>query len=266
MGANLRIAVHGACGRMGRRLVQLIHEADDLELAAALESPTHPYHGRDIGEVCGLGALGVVVSDGLPPHAADVVIDFSVPEASVAISRWCADAGIPLVVATTGFTDEQRVQLIAAAKRIPLLVSPNMSIAVNLLMVLVRQAAERLRDADADVEIIERHHRYKKDAPSGTALEFGRIISESMGGKRFVHGRSGQTGERPRDEIGFHALRVGDNVGEHTIVFGLLGETLEFTHRASSRDCYARGALYGARLLVSKSPGLYNMRQLLGLE
>lgn len=266
MAHKLRVAVNGACGRMGMRLVDLIRQADDLELAAALESPTHPCHGRDIGEVCGIGPIGVLVGDALPAGDVDVVIDFSVPEASVALSRRCAELQIPLVVATTGFTEAQYAELIRAAERIPLLVSPNMSVAVNLLMVLVRQAAERLRDADADVEIIERHHRYKKDAPSGTALEFGRIVSDAMGGRRFVHGRSGLIGERPRDEIGFHALRVGDNVGEHTIVFGLLGETLELTHRASSRDCYARGALYAARQLVKKPAGLYNMRQILGLE
>ncbi len=264
--AALRIAVHGACGRMGQRVVDLVRQAEDLQLVAALEHPTHACIGRDIGEVCGVGPVGVVVSSELPAGAGpEVVVDFSVPEASVALAQRCAELRIPLVVATTGFSAEQREQITAAARQIPLLLSPNMSLAVNLLMALVEQAARHLKDADADVEIIERHHRFKKDAPSGTALEFGRLIAEAMGGKRFVHGRSGLTGERPRDEIGFHALRVGDNVGEHTIVFGLMGECLEFTHRAGSRDCYARGALYAARLLVKQPPGLYSMRQLLGL-
>jgi len=263
--AQLRVAIHGACGRMGQRLVHLVHAADDLRLAAALEAPEHPALGRDIGELCGLGPVGVALSAALPSEPPDVVIDFSVPEASVALAQRCAAQGIPLVVATTGFSPEQREQLVTAAQRIPLLVSPNMSLAVNLLMALVETAAGHLKDADVDVEIIERHHRYKKDAPSGTALEFGRLIAEAMGGKRFIHGRQGLTGQRPRDEIGFHALRVGDNVGEHTVVFGLLGETLEFTHRAGTRDCYARGALHAARLLVSKPAGLYTMRDLLGV-
>ncbi len=262
---TLCVAVHGACGRMGQRVVHLVSQADDLELTAALEHPAHPAIGRDIGEVCGIGRIGVPVSSELPEKKPDVVIDFSLPEASVALAQRCAQRGIPLVVATTGFSDEQRQQVEAAAQRIPLLISPNMSLAVNLLMALVEEAARQLKDADVDVEIIERHHRFKKDAPSGTALEFGRLISNAMGGRRFVHGRSGLTGERPRDEIGFHALRVGDNVGEHAIVFGLMGETLEFIHRAGSRDCYARGALHGARMLVKRPPGLYSMRQLLGL-
>jgi 4-hydroxy-tetrahydrodipicolinate reductase len=259
----LRVGVHGACGKMGQRVVALVYEAPDLTLAAAMEAPEHPRQGQDIGLVCGLGPVGVLVSDTFPETPLDVVIDFSVPQASVQLARRCTERGTALVVATTGFNDAQRAALRAASERIPLLVSPNMSFAVNLLMVLVQHAAAALKEADVDIEIIEKHHRYKKDAPSGTALEFGRLIAEVVGPKRFIHGREGLVGERPRGEIGFHAVRVGDNVGEHTIIFGLLGETLEFTHRALTRDCYARGALQAARLLVGRPPGLYHLRDLL---
>src|SRR5262249_42149802 len=154
---------------------------------------------------------------------------------------------IPLVVATTGHTPAQKKEIEAAAHETAILMAPNMSLAVNVLMKLVRQAAEGLRDKDFDVEVLERHHRYKKDSPSGTALHVARIVQEAMGQPELRHGREGLVGERPHGEIGLHAVRVGDNVGEHTILFSTLGETLELTHRAHTRDCYARGALQAAK-------------------
>lgn len=260
------IAVNGACGRMGQRIIQLAHEDPELAVAAALESAGHPLLGKDIGEVCGLGRLDVPVhTDLLAERHVDVVIDFSTPEGTMAVLAACVARKIPLVVATTGHTPEQRQEIEAAAHQIPLLAAPNMSLAVNLLMKLVGEAARVLRDQDFDVEIIERHHRFKKDSPSGTALHFARLIQEAMGQTQLRHGREGMVGERPRHEIGIHAVRVGDNVGEHTILFTTLGETLELSHRAHSRDCYARGALEAARFLAARAPGRYSMNDVLGL-
>src|SRR5262249_43545680 len=162
-------------------------------------------------------------------------------------------------------TAEQRADIEAAAHAIPLLMAPNMSLAVNLLMSLTRHAAEALKGKGFDVEILERHHRYKKDSPSGTALHFARIIQQAMGQTHVRHGREGLVGERPAHEIGIHAIRVGDNVGEHTIIFSTLGETLELTHRAHARDCYARGALQAAKFLAGKPAGRYTMNDVLGL-
>jgi 4-hydroxy-tetrahydrodipicolinate reductase len=221
--------------------------------------------GADIGEFCGFGKLGVsVVAELLAP--VEVVIDFSTPAGALSITQECLRRQIPLVVATTGLSKSERSEIEEAAQDIPLLMAPNMSVAVTLLMKLVSEAAAKLKDADVDIEVLERHHRFKKDAPSGTALEFARVISRAGGDKRIVHGREGLVGERPRDEIGIHAIRVSDNVGEHTIVFGLMGETLEFTHRAHSRDCYARGAVRAAKYLITQKPGLYNMSDVLGLQ
>ncbi len=197
--------------------------------------------------------------------AVDVAIDFSVPAAAEKIIESCRQRKIPLVVATTGFDEAQMTKLRAAAREIPLLWSPNMSLAVNLTMKLAEVAANALKDRDADVEILERHHRFKEDSPSGTALKFGQIIAGAMGQTAHRHGREGRPGKRPHGEIGYHAIRVGDNPGEHTIVFGMLGETIELSVRATNRDCYAAGALAAAKFLAGKKPGLYGMNDVLGL-
>jgi 4-hydroxy-tetrahydrodipicolinate reductase len=252
--------INGACGRMGQRIVQLAHEHKDLVLGAALESPGHPLLGRDIGTVAGLGTLGVPIGDSLPLDIRlNVLIDFSQPEGTMTVLPICVQRRLPIVVATTGHNHAQRAEIEAAAHHTAVLMAPNMSLAVNVLMKLVRQAAEVLRGKDFDVEILERHHRFKKDSPSGTALHFARIVQEVMGQKELRHGRQGLVGERPAHEVGIHAVRVGDNVGEHTIVFSTLGETLELTHRAHSRDCYARGALQAAKSLADRPPGRYTM-------
>jgi 4-hydroxy-tetrahydrodipicolinate reductase len=262
---KIKVGINGACGRMGTRIAQLVHEDPELAIAAAIEYPNHPKLGADVGEFCGIGKLGVpVTSELLAP--VEVVIDFSTPSASLGITRQCLRRQIPIVVATTGLSKSEQAEIFEAAQEIPLLMAPNMSLAVNLLMKLVAEAAATLRDADADIEILERHHRFKKDAPSGTALEFARVITRAAGDKRLVHGREGLVGERPRQEIGVHAIRVSDNVGEHTIVFSLMGETIEFTHRAHSRDCYARGAVRAAKYLITQKPGLYDMSDVLGLR
>jgi 4-hydroxy-tetrahydrodipicolinate reductase len=260
------IGVNGACGRMGLRIIQLAHEDKDLTVAAALETPGHPQQGRDIGEVAGLGQIGVRVSPFVPvEQRLNVMIDFSIPEGTMAVLPLCLERCIPLVVATTGHTPPQKKEIEAAAHHTAILMAPNMSLAVNVLMKLVRQAAEVLKGKGFDVEILERHHRFKKDSPSGTALHFARIIQEAMGQTELRHGREGLVGERPEHEIGIHAIRVGDNVGEHTIIFSTLGETMELTHRAHARDCYVRGALQAARFLADRPPGRYSMNDVLGL-
>ncbi len=262
----ITLGIHGAAGRMGQRLVALASGDRDLKLVAALESAEHPKLGTDAGSIAGVGNVGVPLSAALP-SAPEVMIDFSVPEAALAILSLCAAKKIPLVLATTGFDPAGREAIQRASDTIPILWAPNMSLAVNLAMKLCQTAATALANhpSGADVEIIERHHRFKEDAPSGTALKFGELIAAVMGQTEHRHGRAGRPGQRPRREIGYHALRVGDNPGEHTIVFGLLGETIELTVRATNRDCYAHGALAAAKFLAGQKPGLYTMNDVLGL-
>jgi 4-hydroxy-tetrahydrodipicolinate reductase len=257
------IAINGACGRMGQRVIQLAHDDPELTLGAAVDAVNH---GRDIGEFAGLGRFSVPVTAQLAPHQRiDVVIDFSMPEGTLAMLPTCIDRKIPIVVATTGFSDAQKKEVEAAAHHTALLFSPNLSLVVNALFKLVKEAAAALRDRGFDVEIIERHHRYKKDAPSGTALHFARIIQEAMGDMPLRYGREGLVGERPDKEIGMHAVRAGDNVGEHAIIFSTLGETMELVHKGHTRDAYVRGALQAAKFLANRPAGRYTMADVLGL-
>ena len=260
----IRIAINGAAGRMGQRLVALGTADHELDVVAALDSPEHPRLGEDAGVIAGAGPLGVPLSAALDVEA-DVVIDFSLPAGTAAVLPMCVERKLPLVVATTALEEEQTAAIAEASESIPVLWAPNMSLAVNLAMKLTEVAAAALKDQDADVEILERHHRFKEDSPSGTALKFGQIIADAMGQTSHRHGREGRPGARPHGEIGYHAIRVGDNPGEHTIVFGMLGETVEVTVRATNRDCYAIGALAAAKFLVGKPVGLYGMNELLGL-
>jgi 4-hydroxy-tetrahydrodipicolinate reductase len=262
----IRIAVHGAGGRMGQRVVALASQDADFTLVAALESASHHKLGQDAGLVAGVGQLGVPLAV-VGESEADVVIDFSVPNAAVAVVAHCLEFRKPLVIATTGFEPDQREFIARAAKELPIVFAPSMSPAVNLVMKLAETAGRVLRDypSGVDVEIIERHHRFKEDAPSGTALKFGEIVAHAMGLSEHVHGREGRTGQRTRREVGYHAVRVGDNPGEHSIVFGMLGETIELRVAASNRDCYAQGALLAAKWLVGNPPGLYGMNDVLGL-
>jgi 4-hydroxy-tetrahydrodipicolinate reductase len=263
---SLKIGVNGAGGRMGRRVVALTMQDADLDLTAALEHPGCPFLGQDAGELAGAGKAHVAISSSLECPV-DAIIDFSTPDGLDAVLQLCESRRIPLVVATTGITAQQRQAVQAAAQTTPIVMAPSMSMAVNLVMKLVAEAARVLRNNTdgVDVEIIERHHRYKEDAPSGTALQFGRIVAEQMGQEHHVHGREGRTGKRPLGEIGYHAVRTGDNVGEHTIVFGMLGETIDLTVRGHTRDSYALGALAAARYVVSRPAGLYSMADVLGL-
>lgn len=249
---------------MGRRLVALAAADAELTLVAALESAGHPRLGEDAGAVAGVGSVGTPLSSTLDAEV-DALVDFSVPEATAAIAEICVEKRIPLVCATTGLDDEQTQKLHAAAERIPVLWAPNMSLAVNLTMKLAEIAAQALENKDADVEIVERHHRFKEDAPSGTALQFGRIIAAVMGQTVHRHGRQGRPGKRPHQEIGYHAIRAGDDPGQHTILFAMPGETVELTVRATNRDCYAQGALAAAKFLVGKPPRMYAMADVLGL-
>jgi 4-hydroxy-tetrahydrodipicolinate reductase len=262
----LNVGVNGAGGRMGQRVVALTMADPELTLAAALESPASAFLGRDAGELAGAGPSGVRLSGELQCPI-DVLIDFSTPEGLTTIAAFCGERRIPLVAATTGLTPQQREIVMTAAQTTAIVMAPSMSMAVNLVMKLVADAARVLRDnADGvDVEIIERHHRFKEDAPSGTALHFGRIVAEQMGQSNHVHGREGRTGRRPHNEIGYHALRTGDNVGEHTIVFGMMGETIDLTVRGHTRDSYAYGALAAAKYVVQQGAGLYSMADVLGL-
>jgi len=262
--SQIRVAIHGAAGRMGQRLIALAVADPGLSIAAALEAESHPRLGEDAGVIAGQGPVGVPLASRLEAEA-DAVIDFSLPEATVALVETCLEKRVPLVCATTGLDEEQKGRLHTAAEQIPLLWAPNMSLAVNLTMKLAEIAAGALRDKDADVEVLERHHRFKEDAPSGTALKFGRIVADAMGQTVHRHGREGRPGKRPHEEIGYHAIRIGDNPGEHTIVFGMLGETIELTVRATNRDCYAQGALAAAKFLAGKPPGMYAISDVLGL-
>jgi 4-hydroxy-tetrahydrodipicolinate reductase len=263
---TIKLAIHGAAGRMGQRLIALGHQDPHFEIVAALESAKHPALGGDAGVLAGVGEIGVPLAV-VGESSADVVIDFSVPDAAVAAVAHCLEFKKPVVVATTGFDERQEEFLRRAAEKIPLVWAPSMSTAVNLVMKLTEIAAHALRNvaSGVDVEIIERHHRYKEDAPSGTARRFGEIIARTMDKTHQTHGREGRPGPRPSNEIGFHAVRTGDNPGEHAILFGMLGETIELKVAASNRDCYAQGALMAAEWVLGKPVGLYNMNDVLGL-
>jgi len=252
------IGVHGASGRMGTRLIQLIALDPTLKLAAALERAGHPHLGADAGALAAVSPLSVALSSSLPAElAVDVMIDFSLPDATLGVAETCRERGIPLVVGTTGFDAGERRLLESSSTRIPILIAPNMSRAVNLLMRLVGEAARSLGKS-ADIAIVERHHRTKKDAPSGTALRLAECARKGS-----VSGQRIQPADASVSEVDIHALRMADSPGEHTVIFAMLGETLELSHRALNRDGFARGALEAAKFLAGKPPGLYSMEDVL---
>ncbi len=263
------VVIAGAAGRMGSRLVALLQEHRDLRLVAALEAPGHPALLKDAGEVAGLSRLGVPITAGAEEvlEKDRILIEFSVPDASLAHLRLLARKGGRAVIGTTGFSAEQKDETARLAEQVPILLSPNMSVAVNVAFHVLADVARLLGD-DYDVEITETHHRFKKDAPSGTALRMAEVVAHALGrdlSKTAVYGRHGLPGERTRNEIGILSLRSGDVVGEHTVSFGALGERLEITHRAHSRDTFARGALRAAAFIATAPPGLYSMQDVLGL-
>jgi 4-hydroxy-tetrahydrodipicolinate reductase len=266
----IRVVVAGAAGRMGGHIIRAVRGEPGMTLAAATERPGFQ-SGADAGTLAGVGALGVPVQGDLRQAlaaGADVVVDFTAFEASTAHAEIAAESGVAVVIGSTGFTEEARARVAGAARRVPIVLSPNMSVGVNVLFALVRQAASVLGDA-YDVEILEMHHKKKKDAPSGTAVRLAEVAAEALArdpARDLRYARQGMIGERTPREIGVQTLRGGDVVGEHTVFFAGEGERLELTHRATSRDQFARGAVRAARWVVGKPPGLYDMGDVLGLR
>lgn len=261
---SIKFGINGVAGRMGQRLVACGAEDNELELVAALDSPESSVLGKDSGVHAGMEPNQVLI-EAQPTADCQVIIDFSTPGGAAAALKLCREKKIPLVIATTGLSTELESQIDQAAQEIPVLTAPNMSPSVNLAIHLAQVAARALKQTgqDADVEIIERHHRFKHDSPSGTALRFGEVIAKEMDLTTEAHGRQGLVGERPRNEIGYHAVRTGDDAGQHLIVFGMLGETIELRVAATTRDGYARGALAAAKFLVDQPPGRYSMADVL---
>lgn len=264
-----KIIICGAAGRMGKLLVSLVQEHPEAQLVGAVEAAGHQAIGRDAGEVAGIGPVGVKVTSDYAAIATPdtVTLDFTVPEAACAHLRTAAAQGAAIVIGTTGFSAEQRAETEQIAPKTRALIAPNLSVGVNVLMKVVEDVARILREG-FDPEIVEIHHRFKVDAPSGTALALGRIIARAQGrdfDREVTLARQGITGQRKNDEIGIMALRGGDVVGDHTVIFAGFAERLELTHRAQSRECLARGALRAALWLPHQPPGLYSMRDVLGL-
>jgi 4-hydroxy-tetrahydrodipicolinate reductase len=265
----LGLIVCGVGGRMGGAVVRAAKQTPGVELVGAIDKPGSPRLGKDAGEITAAGHLGVVISGAIEPHLKPnrVIVDFTNPEASLSYLRASAKKVVPIVIATTGFSPTQVADIKRLSKRVPTLVSANMSLGVNVLVSLLGKAAQMLGD-DYDVEIIEAHHRFKKDAPSGTALALGRSVADALGrdlDKVGINGRKGIVGERSKNEIALLSVRAGDIVGEHTVIFGGIGERLEFIHRAHSRDTFARGAIRAAQWLAKQKTGLYSMQDVLGL-
>ena len=266
-----RIGITGAAGRMGRTLIEAIAlSGSDLVLTAAIEQPQSTFIGADSGELSGQGRNDVPVVASLAEviDNIDVLIDFTVPAATVAHVAACASNNVAMVIGTTGFTPEQQAEIDVAAEQVSICKASNFSTGVNLCFQLLDMAARVLGD-DVDIEVYEAHHRHKIDAPSGTALSMGRVVADALGrdlDKVAVYGREGQTGARSRETIGFATVRAGDIVGDHTVSFAADGERVEITHKASSRMSFARGAVRAAAWLPEQDAGLYDMQDVLGLE
>lgn len=261
-----KIALSGACGRMGVRIASLIADANDLRLSATIEHKDHPSLGKTYGQVVGLPKIKTPITARLDEKV-DVVIDFASPDSAEARLDECLKTRTALLIGTTGLPPETQRRIKAAGHFIPILPAPNMSVGVNLLFHVAAEVARLLGDS-YDIEIVEAHHRFKKDSPSGTALRLAQGIADALGRdlkKNGVYGRSGACGERDAREIGIHAVRAGDIIGEHTVIYSNLGERIELTHRAHSRDTFAQGAVRAARFLAQARPGLYTIDQAFGL-
>ncbi len=267
---QVRIAIMGCNGRMGRTILEAIQDSDSAVVGAAIERPDCSFIGADVGELVGVGTLGVKIVGDLADVVDDfdVIIDFTAPEATLKHLEFAVANNKKIVIGTTGFTDEQKLLIQQAAESIAVMFAPNMSVGVNLVFKLLEMAAKVMGDY-TDIEIIEGHHRHKVDAPSGTALGMGEVIADTLGrdlNKVAVYGREGITGERDRDTIGFATIRAGDLVGEHTAMFADIGERVEITHKASSRMTFAKGAVRAAGWLFDKDSGLFSMQDVLGLK
>jgi 4-hydroxy-tetrahydrodipicolinate reductase len=266
---TVQIAIAGVSGRMGHALIEAVAADADCRLCAAIDRAASPLLGQDAGAAWGV-ASDVQVTDqpAIALRGAQVLIDFTRPEATFGYLDACVTAGVPLVIGTTGFDEAGKARIAAAARHIPIVFAPNMSVGVNLLMKLAELAAQVLEDG-YDIEIIEAHHRHKVDAPSGTALGLGQAVARAINrdlAQCAIYGREGVTGERDPKTIGFATVRGGDIVGDHTLLFAGIGERVELTHKASSRATFAQGALRAAKWLQGRAPGLYDMRDVLNLK
>ena len=267
----IKVGITGASGRMGRALIEAVHNAEGMVLGAAIERPGSSVIGADAGEVAGIGRRDVTVVDSLEQVIGDidVLIDFTRPEVTLANLAICQKAGRRMVIGTTGFTDEEKQRISEAAQDIAIVFAPNMSVGVNLCFRLLDIAARIMGDT-VDIEIIEAHHRHKLDAPSGTALRMGEVVAGALGRdlkECAVYGREGRSSdERDRKTIGFETIRAGDIVGEHTVMFADIGERVEITHKASSRMTFANGAVRAAGWLMQRGDGLFDMQDVLGLR
>ena len=264
-----RVAVAGASGRMGRMLIEAIRASDDCVLAGALDVAASPGVGSDATAFLGL-ASGVAITADIATglQNADVLIDFTRPEGTLAHLAVCAERGVKAVIGTTGFNDEQKAEIAAFAKRTAIVMAPNMSVGVNVTLKLLQMAAKAMSEG-YDIEIIEAHHRHKVDAPSGTALKMGEVIAEAMGRdlkECAVYARHGVTGERDPSSIGFSAIRGGDIVGDHTVLFAGVGERIEISHKSSNRSGYAQGSLRAVQFLTQHPTGMFDMFDVLGLN
>jgi 4-hydroxy-tetrahydrodipicolinate reductase len=264
-----RICIAGASGRMGRMLIEAVHGADDMVVGGALDVPDSPGIGLDASGFLG-HASGVTITSDVR-HAlkkTDVLIDFTRPEGTMVHLALCREMGVKMVIGTTGFSDAQKAEIAAASQDIAIMLAPNMSVGVNVTLKLLDMAARALA-TDYDIEIIETHHRHKVDAPSGTALKMGEVISNALGRDlkgHAVFAREGITGARDPSTIGFSAIRGGDIVGDHTVMFAGIGERIEITHKSSSREGYAQGALRAVRFLADKPTGMFDMFDVLALR
>ena len=267
---TVRIAVTGASGRMGKALIEAVQLAEGTELGAAIVRETSSLVGADAGEVAGVGRLGVSISGSLESglNDFDVLIDFTMPQATLSNLEVCATGEKAIVIGTTGFNEQEKSTFDELVTRLPVCFASNFSTGVNLSFKLLDMAAKIVGE-DSDIEIVEAHHRHKVDAPSGTALSMGEVVADALGRdlkKVAVYGREGQEGPRNKDTIGFATVRGGDVVGEHTVSFYAEGERIEITHKASSRMAFARGAVRAAEWLVRKDAGLYDMQDVLGFK
>jgi 4-hydroxy-tetrahydrodipicolinate reductase len=262
-----KLIVCGAAGRMGKRIISLAVEAGEFDIIAAIESQDHPDIGKDAGIVAGTQPIDVELASTYP-DGSDVVIDFSQPAAADKTIDYCTESGAALVLGTTGLSDEQRQKIKAASAKVPVIYGTNMSVGMNVLFSLVGKVASMVGE-EYDIEIIEQHHRFKKDAPSGSALTLAENICTATGRDfpgSLVHGRSGKDALRGKGTIGMHSIRAGDITGIHSVIFGTLGEKLTLNHTAHSRDTFALGALRAAKWLTGKEPNLYSMADVLGIS
>jgi len=266
----IRIAITGAAGRMGRTLISACHQTENVACTVALEHPDSSVIGSDAGEMAGVGKSGVTIVSDLSTviDDFDVLIDFTIPEVTIANLAACRSAKKRMIIGTTGFSEAQRAVIEESAQDIAIVFAPNMSVGVNLTFKLLELAAKVLGNT-VDIEIIEAHHRHKKDAPSGTALRMGEVIAQTLDrdlATCAVYGREGKTGERDRKTIGFETIRAGDIVGDHTALFAGTGERVEITHKASSRMTFANGAMRAAQWIMQYEQGLFDMQDVLGLR